>query len=273
MLDEEESAELRGLRARAFGADADIQDDPVALARWAELEDRARVTAPPAPAASPSAAPPASTAKPPATADEGEITPEAAEGPTESGDAAPAAASEHLRPHRIPAWRRRSVLLAALPIVAIVFTVAYLLGSSVATVAGGTASPVPRTGTALPPVLLPLDEDGVRQMYADYPGRITLSLVARLDGANLWWVTADGGATTCLAVDTAYGISSSCAPTSRVVDGIGVGVDFGPGQPIAYWVTPGGTPYIEVGSDIDSLAAEHLSGPPPSVTPTPSPTP
>jgi len=40
--------ELRDLRARAYGPDADIQDDPAALARLAELEARhARAAAPP----------------------------------------------------------------------------------------------------------------------------------------------------------------------------------------------------------------------------------
>ena len=39
--------ELRDLRARAYGPDSDIQDDPVALARLAELEARRARGAPP----------------------------------------------------------------------------------------------------------------------------------------------------------------------------------------------------------------------------------
>lgn len=51
------SDELRTLRARAYGPDADIHDDPAALARLHELEERARITA--RPAASPATSAPA----------------------------------------------------------------------------------------------------------------------------------------------------------------------------------------------------------------------
>ena len=48
--------ELRALRARAYGPDADIQDDPVAMARLHELEAAARAAAPVVvPATTPSA--------------------------------------------------------------------------------------------------------------------------------------------------------------------------------------------------------------------------
>ena len=57
-------AELAALRARAYGADADIHDDPVALARLRDLEERRRImgetaVAPSAPAA-PAVGPPPS---------------------------------------------------------------------------------------------------------------------------------------------------------------------------------------------------------------------
>ncbi|MEG9492256.1 hypothetical protein [Microbacterium aurum] len=64
MTDVDVDAELAALRARAYGADADIHDDPVALARLRDLEERRRImgeaaVAPSAPAA-PAVAPPPS---------------------------------------------------------------------------------------------------------------------------------------------------------------------------------------------------------------------
>ncbi|WP_447950076.1 hypothetical protein [Microbacterium aurum] len=61
MTDVDVDAELAALRARAYGADADIHDDPVALARLRDLEERRRImgeaaaapVAPPAPAVAP----------------------------------------------------------------------------------------------------------------------------------------------------------------------------------------------------------------------------
>ena len=58
--------ELRALRARAYGPDADIQDDPVALRRLSELEQRAR------PAVTAAAAPGQDAAMPRSPGDEGE---------------------------------------------------------------------------------------------------------------------------------------------------------------------------------------------------------
>jgi hypothetical protein len=46
MLTDDEVAELAALRARAFGPDADLTDDPAGLSRLNELEDRARVPVP-----------------------------------------------------------------------------------------------------------------------------------------------------------------------------------------------------------------------------------
>ena len=71
-------AELAALRARAYGADADIHDDPVALARLRDLEERRRImgeaavapSAPAAPAVGPPPSLPAfSFASPPADTD------------------------------------------------------------------------------------------------------------------------------------------------------------------------------------------------------------
>src|SRR6478609_4784199 len=49
-MDAAARAELEVLRRRAFGPDADIHDDPAALARLIELEDLARPAVPSAPA-------------------------------------------------------------------------------------------------------------------------------------------------------------------------------------------------------------------------------
>ncbi|MGP3534677.1 hypothetical protein ACTU3I_07770 [Microbacterium sp. RD1] len=103
-------SELRSLRARAYGPDADIHTDPAALARLAELEDALRPapsppTDPPALASTPTAGPPAS---PPAAN-------EAA--PTESGTPPPAG-SPAPAPTKPPRGRRRLAIAWAVSLVA-----------------------------------------------------------------------------------------------------------------------------------------------------------
>lgn len=281
MLDEEERAELRALRARAFGADADIEDDPAALARWEELEGRARQGSD-AHSATPARAGDIAHLRPDDPAEDREDTEDAA--PAADAVGADAVGADAVGPDAVGAastvdsalaqpvgaWRRRGVLAVVVPAIAIVFAAAYVLGRVGGTTPSGTAPTSRASVSASRVALLPLDEAGVRRMYGDMSGDVELSLVARLDRANLWWVTMDGGATTCLAADTSHGMSSSCARTSDVTDGLGVGIDVGPGEPIAYWVVPGGKPYIEVGPDILTLEAEHLGPPyPPSPSPTP----
>jgi len=100
-MDDVTLAELEGLRARAYGPDADIGADPAALARLRELEDASRAAtapvAPPLPVLSePSAETGAAAVESPADAGSG------THGRTEVADAA--------APARRRWWRRPAVL-------------------------------------------------------------------------------------------------------------------------------------------------------------------
>ena len=124
--------ELRALRQRAYGPDADIHDDPVALARLHELENAARPSAV-APVASASAPPPeeATDASPltdaaNSTATEAEPSPAVADpAPIADDQSAGAAPEDGIpdspnttdestdAPARRPWWRRRIPVLWA----------------------------------------------------------------------------------------------------------------------------------------------------------------
>ncbi|WP_322410769.1 hypothetical protein [Microbacterium invictum] len=98
-LDDSEAAELRTLRRRAFGPDADLHLDPAALARLDDLEARALPApspSPPAPPAVTATAPRVAARHPDATGAATDILliPEDEDAASEADDAAPA------RPHR-----------------------------------------------------------------------------------------------------------------------------------------------------------------------------
>ena len=100
MMDDETLIELRALRARAYGPDADIDADPAARARLAELESSARAAA-----SAPEPARPTPTDVP--GLDNG---PEADAGP--EPDAAPEPPPVPVRERLSRAWRRRPVAIA-----------------------------------------------------------------------------------------------------------------------------------------------------------------
>ncbi len=109
-MDDQLLHELKALRARAYGPDSDIHDDPSALTRLRDLEQLARgpapVQLPPKPPAPPLPPLPATSAALPDT----QIAPES-EGPPES---APTAAAEHpaVEPARRPKWTKKHVVIA-----------------------------------------------------------------------------------------------------------------------------------------------------------------
>ena len=100
MMDDETLIELRALRARAYGPDADIDADRAARARLAELESSARAAA-----SAPEPARPTPTDVP--GLDNG---PEADAGP--EPDAAPEPPLVPVRERLARAWRRRPVAIA-----------------------------------------------------------------------------------------------------------------------------------------------------------------
>ncbi|WP_194409944.1 hypothetical protein [Microbacterium cremeum] len=130
-------AELRELRERAYGPDADIQDDPVAMQRLRELEERERLDDE---AAAPQLVAPAGTAPEdessagdaPGAADASPLAPAAdageaaaAEAPAAPDGDAASPAEGTTRPETPPWWRRRMPVLWAASLVA-----AALLGAA-----------------------------------------------------------------------------------------------------------------------------------------------
>lgn len=120
LLDRRSSQELADLRRRAYGPEADIATDPVAMARLAELEALGRAAAPRvappepidlAPESVESRADAAATSAPP---------PE--DGPAEESDSAESDAPERPRARRTPRW-----LWAVVAVVAVAAAVATFL--------------------------------------------------------------------------------------------------------------------------------------------------
>ncbi len=118
MMDDETLIELRALRARAYGPDADIDADPAARARLAELESSARAAASapeparPTPTDGPGRHDASATDAAPAPdgAAEPAAGPEADAGP--EPDAAPEPPPVPVRERLARAWRRRPVAIA-----------------------------------------------------------------------------------------------------------------------------------------------------------------
>lgn len=114
------AAELRRLRARAYGPDADIAADPVAMARLQKLEDAARAQAA-APPVRANAEPVRSEAPAPVAA----VVPATIEA-AETEEQADAAEADDLSSDRLRRWsrwsRRRTAVFAAIALVVIVVT-------------------------------------------------------------------------------------------------------------------------------------------------------
>lgn len=295
MLDDDETAELRELRARVFGAGADA--DAAALARWEELEAR-RVGSGPAGSGS-------GTGRAQGAGDVGDSArtevddartsslastrPPVPETPAEV--AAAALGSPDGPPSDPPrSSRRRRTLLLSGAVAGLVLALmgAYFAGASGAVntpQAAASASPSsptsevrvgtgsvtvvdPLTGRVSRPRVaqVPVDEVSVRASLQDNVDPADLRLVARLDGMNLWWATSTDGKTDCAVFDGVDGMSTSCMDAAAAADGIGLG--FGDGSAdgaVSYWVTPDKAPYVEVGPDLQTLMDEH----PPAATPFP----
>lgn len=288
MLDDDETVELRELRARVFGADADA--DAAVLARWEELEAR-RVGSGPAGSGS-------GTGRAQGAGDVGDSArtevddartsslastrPPVPETPAEV--AAAALGSPDGPPSDPPrsSRRRRTLLLSG----AVAGLVLALMGAYFAGASGAVNTPkaaVSASPSASAPEVLvrtrgilvdaqtgavigrriaqaPVDERSVRAVLKANANmdQASLSLVARLDDMNLWWAASSDGKIDCLVFDGNDGMSTSCMDAADAVNGIGGG--FGDGSPdntIAYWVTPDKAPYVEVGSDLLTLEQAH----------------
>lgn len=169
----ESADELRRLRARAYGPNADIADDPVALARLDELETARRTTATPADAVG---------EKPPVETVEGDAPPRALpfdepSNETTPADADPAPLPAGERPVPAPArgWRgwsrRRTAVVGA---IALVVVVVVAVGATAFVVRrSGYSAPVdavlaPTPGREMPSIFGMANEDTV--VYADFAG-------------------------------------------------------------------------------------------------------
>lgn len=128
-MDQFPTDELRALRARAYGPDADIHDDPGALRRLQELESLLRTADAPDPAAAAeAAAPPPAGAPAPSPPAPDSRRPEQ---PASPGVTTPASAAETSPSSPAPAPRRPRRRLAL--VWALTLVVAGLSGAAVAT--------------------------------------------------------------------------------------------------------------------------------------------
>jgi hypothetical protein len=197
----ESGAELAELRRRAYGPDADIANDPAAMARLADLEGAARHPVPAAAIEAPNDQP--GDAAPAAVADHGES-------PVIDGlrsDAASAPRSSDPDAVTRSWWRRPSAWLIAAG--AIVLTVA-VSGVAMALLA-------PRGDLALAPVS---SDDGERQRLAGQGiiemygmDRTTLQRYDSYRELHVWSASATNG-NRCILLETdAYGVYGvNCAP-------------------------------------------------------------
>lgn len=238
MLTDDEAAELAALRVRAYGADADLGDDPEGLARLQALEDQARGVV---------------------EAHSGEMDadePTNAEPPVDAagvagGDPSVRAEPPHPSPEEPvpvsaprPSWRRRTVLAVGIPLI----VVACALTAGVAaglTSAGDTA----------------WSRGSLPAQYADLASNVSqsqnwdtgsLHLLADISGSLVWTGTTANGSMTCIFVVGREATSSACGETKGLTtSGIGVGqADSQSGEFRTYTVWPG-SPFVTYSTDRD----------------------
>ncbi|WP_307224548.1 hypothetical protein [Microbacterium arborescens] len=177
-MDEGVAAELRALRARAYAPGADIADDPVALARLTELEEReraSRITRPPAPV-TPRSAPTPTSAPTPSPAE----TAPPASGPAPEpvpGDDADGAASASRRAPRslrpILMWAGSLVAVAALAVGITAFATARSAPTATALPPDARISHVTTllpTGEEIPEFVRPYGDGLAAASYEDFLG-------------------------------------------------------------------------------------------------------
>jgi hypothetical protein len=252
MLTDDEVAELAALRARAYGPEADLIEDPASLARLAELERRAHPDVPVpdasaiAPAAPASEVPALSDA--PAAAAPGD-TPLRADLRAPSDESASQQASlddvsdspvQTNSPRRT--WSRRAVMLVGIPVVAVACAVGAAVGAAVAAQTAGI-TPSPSTTLAARYVSSLRSISEIQTWDAGSP-----RLLADLNGALMWDGTTAGGLVTCLVVveDASQQPLTDCEATDVLkTSGVGVSVaDERTGTTHTYMAWPKGAPVV-----------------------------
>lgn len=175
-MDVVERDELRALRARAYGPDADIQQDPVALRRLQELESRSGDDSP------------AATASRTGDADSPAESPSQGDPDAERPDAAvteEASASVERAAGRPRSVRRRRWIAVLWPL-SIVAAALVAWGVTLAVASSSPAAEGPGHEVAV------LEATGVRNLPAEWFGTSSSSLVFEFHGLTL--LTTDSGA-------------------------------------------------------------------------------
>lgn len=228
MLTDDEVAELAALRARAYGAKADLSDDPAGLARLAALEDKARGVV--------------SDQTPVGSLSEGGTTePERTTGETDPVEQPSASTVAATAPPK--AWPRRMVLAIGIPLFVVVCALAGVGG---ALIRSSNNPAVPSGLTTLGPqeVASWRTVSGLESWDAGSP-----RLLADIQGSLVWGGTTAGGTMTCVAVDDEnHQVASSCGATEELTNaGVGVGVsmtDGYTGELRTFIARPDGAPVV-----------------------------
>ena len=268
MLTDDEAAELAALRARAYGPDADLRDDPVAIARLERLETAARATSAPVEAdeadasaqrdaaGAPHDTPaPRDTRAPHDTRAPASVPPVPAPGAPASDPAAPRAAAAEPGP-RAPRrnWPLRRVLAVGIPALLVALVAGWALGSAT------SASVAPQVSTTLAPKYVEsMRFVGALHDWDDGSPR----LLADIEGIFVWGGTTASGTMSCVVADDQQDRPGACAPTDQLTaDGLGV-VDVDPttGVSRTFVVWPGGAPLVTYSTDangsfVDAPCAE-----------------
>lgn len=216
MHDRDTHDELRMLRARAYGPHADIDRDPAALRRLAELEARDRAGAPSYPPPAPDRAPGEAAAPGPAPAPD--VSPGAAlddSTPEPSADAPPPAASRAAR--LLASTRtliRRPLVIFATWAVSLVVVAAVAAG-----VTAALARPVSQVTGKGPVTTLGVtaDDGSAAQVFGDddalrFDDLYGLTVLA----TSAWSYT---GGDTCLVVVGTQALSRSAAGSNQGIEG------------------------------------------------------
>lgn len=252
MLTDEEAAELAALRARAYGADADLGDDPRGLSRLDVLEKKAREDdgAPTDAAVDAAAA---------GEAFEAAVATDAADPVDAVLEAGPAGVPRPIR----RTWSRRAVLGIGIPAVLL----------SVGLGAGIGAFVAAQPGVPVPQTTLPAQYVAGWQTVSDQYDWDAGSprLLADIQG-TLVWGGETTGRMTCVIVEDRGRRSSACTATAALTaSGTGIVItDEGSGVSRTYVAWPNGAPIVTYSTDAGK--AGHLYDCPACTGSVPNPT-
>lgn len=186
-MDAETRAELEMLRERAYGRASDIEEDPAALRRLAELEARAAAHQPPGGAAPAPVEPEPEPGPEPAAAPEEESVALGSEAPVPDGSPEPPASA-------LPRWVKTVAPLAAVALVAVTALVTTLIVSAGSPYAGmQRADHLHLLDSEELADLPPIPFRGYDRRFKDFLGYAVTA------GGNAW----DRGEYQCLTVSSA----------------------------------------------------------------------